>query len=70
MRRVHQSDRFTGEVLCSLICSENARIASRELPHTSEELGEPTAEDGHAHDGIGGVDVSGGDIKEGEDESR
>ena len=45
-------------------------VASGELPHASEELGETTAEEGHTNDDVGGLDATSMDIVKGQNQRR
>lgn len=52
------------------LTSSTEHVAAGELPHACKQLGETTAEDGHADYGVGGLDATSGDIEHGEDECR
>jgi len=49
-------------------CTEG--VTSRELPHASKKLDEASDTDGHSDDQVGGGDVAGIDVEEGEDQGR
>ena len=45
-------------------------VAGSELPHTSQELGETSDAEGHAHDDVGCADPPNPSVVEGQDERR
>jgi hypothetical protein len=51
-------------------CGSTKDVTAGELPHTRQQLGETTAEDGHADNGVGVVDAPGLEVEQRQDESR